>query len=130
MGPHPLAPEDLTSDTRFSSYSRLDKRTTRSDDGQMAQRTLQMTINLQAIRDMETTNDNRSEMAWGGAGQYGSNRESRRRRKRENLAREEKEEAVNLLAKQNGSEYQDFTSSEDAADEGWVMVDIPKLALK
>lgn len=49
MGPHPLAPEDLTSDTRCSGYSPLNKRTTRSDDGPMAEQTLKMTINRHAI---------------------------------------------------------------------------------
>lgn len=44
--------------------------------------------------------------------------------------REENVEVVNLSAKRNGSEYQDFISSEDTTDEGWVIVDISKLVLK
>lgn len=124
MGPHPLAPVVLT-DTKFSRYSLLNKRTARSDDGQMA---LKMTVNRQAIWGMETTEDNGPEMEWGGAEQEESIRGGSRRRGGENLAREEKV-AVNLSAKRDGSEYRDFISSEDTADEDWVMVDISELAL-
>lgn len=124
MGPHPLAPVDLT-DTRCSRYSPLDKRTARSDDGQMA---LQMTANRQAIWGMETTEDKRPEMEWRREGQDDSIR-GRSRRGGENPAREEKV-AVNLSAKRNGPEYRDPISSEDTADEDWVMVDISELAPK
>lgn len=79
---------------------------------------------------METTNHNRPEMARGETEQYEGSRGRSRRRGRENLAREENVKAVNLSAKRNGSEYQDFISSEDTTDEGWVIVDISKLVLK
>lgn len=122
MGPHLLAPEDLTLNTRCSNYPPLNKQIKKSDDDQITQRALRKTINHQVIRHMENTDSHRP----GAGAERCGNSAGLSRKEGENLARKEQVET----AQQNGLEYRVFLSSEDATDEDWVMVDISKLVLK
>lgn len=124
MGPHQLAHGNLTSAMPSPSHAPPDGK--RRALGER-QRTSVKPVRDQEKRESGTAHGDRRENT-----ESGSSRSSprRSRRRQENLALKTKVEARDSVALRKESEYRILISSEDAADEDWVMVDVSKLILK
>lgn len=124
MGPHQLAPGNITSAMPSSSHALSDGKKRAFDE---KQRALVKPACHQEGRDLGTTHGKGQENTEPGPSESSLIRSKKSQKK---LVLKTKVEAKDFEALRKESEYRVLVSSEDAVDDDWVMVDMSKLILK
>lgn len=127
MGPHPMVPGDVTSYNKSCRYCLPDDPTRRPEHRQMAQMGLMSTSDHHEVQGMVAIPGNGDYKAGGGRNDGDSKRGIK---ERDNTTGKENLEATTPSAQASEAEYRVFISEENAAEEGWVMIDMSKLILK